>query len=504
MDILYFEYSQETNSFNPFLCDETCFRKGVFREGEDIFTGLGPDVPMETNGMRKAAEEAGAHLIPCLSLWSQSMGPVRAEIVDFLLSRIRQCYAEHPDIGGVFAVLHGGTQDTREDDSCGYLLEKIREMVGPEVVIAASYDMHANITEKILKNTDVCCGYQTYPHRDTYETGYRAARLGIAKIQNRNAFVTAAVTVPMIVPASGYTSDAGCFHGVLEMGHHWVREGKLLDFSVFQMQPWLDVSPAGSTVVTVAEDASSAARCAEELAQKLFDGREEYWPKLETIDEVLDIASSKDSEKPVILANAGDSPNGGAIGDSVAVLKRILERRLPIRFATVVRDSAAVEKAFAAGVGREADFSIGAGSGIMGQTPAQVRGTVCSLHDGNYRMEGPIGRGLDQSVGPAATIRVGSCDIMLCGYPANTGDPQIYRHFGIEPSLYDLVEVKANTSFRLPFSSFTRNFHTVDVPGCVGISDLKSLPFRKITGPFYPFDTLTGYTVERARIYKHG
>ena len=99
-------------------------------------------------------------------------------------------------------------------------------------------------------------------------------------------------------------------------------------------------------------------------------------------------------------------------------------------------------------------------------------------------------------------IRIGTDAVTVCLFPANTGDPQIYRHFGIEPKLYDLVEVKANTSFRLPFSAFASCFCTVDVPGCVGVSDLKSLPYHRIPRPFYPFDEMDDYTVGEAVCYE--
>lgn len=503
MQILYFEFSQETNSFNPQLCGLQSFRNWTYREGQDVLTGLDPSIPMETTGMAAAAREAGATLVPSIAMWSQSMGPVTAEAVDLLLDRVRASYAAMDRVDGVFAALHGGTQDTREDDTCGYILQQVRQLVGPDVVIAASYDMHANITPAVLENSDVCCGYQTYPHVDPYETGYRAAKLGLMKIRDRRAFVNAAVRVPMILPCAGYSSHEGILRDVLELGHEYVRQGTLLDFTVFQMQPWLDVKiAAGTTVVAVGTDAGAAVACAQEMAQRLFDGRKQCWPKLKTMDKAIDLALDHSTPKPVILANTGDSPNGGAVGDNTAVLQRLLQRNAPLRFATIVRDGPAVEKAFFVGVGGEAEFSLGAAYNHCGQTPALVRGVVRSLHDGKYVMEGPYSQGLPQYIGRAAVISIGTYDVMVCHFPANTGDPQIYRHFGLEPKLYDLVEVKANNSFRLPFSAFASCFCTVDVPGCVGVSDLKSLPYRRIPRPFYPFDEMDGYTVGEAVCYK--
>lgn len=501
MNILYFEFSQETNSFNPLLCDLDCFKNWTYREGEHIFTDLDASVPIETMAFAAAAKEAGATLVPSIAMVSQSQGPVTADVVDLFLDKVRATYETMETVDGVFAALHGGTQDTREDDVCGYILNKVREMVGPEPVIAVAYDMHGNITPQMLENSDICCGYQTYPHEDPYETGYRAAKLGLMKIKDRNAFVMTAVHLPMILPCAGYSTKEGPLKAIMDLGHAYVKAGKILDFSVFQMQPWMDVNPACTTVITIGKEQAIAELCAEVLAQRLFDARKELKPDLMTMDEVIDLAVDKETPKPVILANTGDSTNGGAVGDNTSVLQRLLERKAPVRFATMLRDPAAVEQAFAVGVGGEAEFSLGAFYNKVGQQSVKVWGRVRSLHDGDYWMEGPYSKGLPQHVGRAAVISVGDYFVMACGSPANTGDPQIYRHFGIEPSLFDLVEVKANTSYRLPFSAFASVMCTVDVPGCVGVSDLKSLPFKKIPRPFYPFDEMDGYQVGRAICY---
>lgn len=498
--ILYFEFFQETNSFNPRICTLEDFRKWKVKRSREIFD-IDRAIRCETTGMLDAMENEDIEWVPVIAMWSQSGGPVDASLLDLVISEVREAYASSGPIDAVFGVLHGATQDTREADTDGYIAEQLRKIAGPEAVIALSFDMHANITEKILKNADVCCGYLTYPHRDAYETAYRAARLGLMKLKAHGAFITAAVTLPMIVPASGYTSEDGAFKEVLDLGREYVRSGKLLDFTVFQMQPWLDADPAGSTVTAIAKDPEDAKEAAEYLARALWERRKLFRPELMTIDQVIDRAIANASGKPVVLVNAGDSPNGGAVGDSAAVLRRLLERQEPLRFATLVRDCAAVEKAFSAGVGAETELTFGSSISPSDQLPVTARVRVQSLHEGSYTLEGPINAGLTIHIGRAAVIRIGTCDVLLCEAPGDTGDPQIYRHFGIEPRFYDLIEVKANTSFRLPYSAFASEFCYADVPGCVGTADLLSLPFRRIPHPFYPFEEMDDYQTGTAVIY---
>ena len=83
----------------------------------------------------------------------------------------------------------------------------------------------------------------------------------------------------------------------------------------------------------------------------------------------------------------------------------------------------------------------------------------------------------------------------------NLNPEKTLAEFGIEPRFYDLLEVKANTSFRLPYSAFASEFCYADVPGCVGTADLCSLPFQKIPHPFYPFEEMDDYQLPPAVIY---
>lgn len=498
--ILYFEFSQETNSFNPLIWERKDFENYTYTEGAEIFS-LDPGIRCETTGFMAAAKEYDLELIGSVAMWAQAGGKVNAALVDEMLEKVSATYQRAGHIDAVFGALHGATQDTREMDTCGYITERLRKMVGPEPVIAIAFDMHGNITDRILRNTDVVCGYQTYPHRDAYETAYRAARLGVMKLRDRNAFSAAAVMVPMIVPAAGYTSEAGPFKEVMDKGHARVASGELLDFTVFQMQPWLDADPAASTVLTVAKDADTAARYARELAQELYDRRKLFWPELYSIDQVLEEVDRADAKKPVILVNSGDSPGCGAVGDNVAALKRLLERGESLRFATLVRDVQAVKRAFEIGIGNRGEMTLGASINACGQESVTAQVLVRSLHDGHWKQEGPIGVGLPQYNGLTAVVSIGTYDILLCEYLANTGDPQIYRHFGLEPKLYDLVEVKANTSFKLPFSAFSTEHYTTVAPGCVGTSMLTDLDFQNLPRQMYPFTDAEAYRAIDVKLY---
>ena len=497
--VLICEFHQETNTFNPLPMKLEHFAALRYARGQEAYD-LCKKLPCAFHGMIDAIEEAGGEAIPTVSLYGSLGGPVEDHILEILKDGVREALEEVGPVDAVCASLHGATCMVSEEDACGKFLTWLRQLVGENVVIAASFDLHANVTEAMLKSTDVIAGYQTYPHVDYYQTGYRAASLCMRKLASKPVY-TAATIVPMMVPPSGFTTLLEPFKSVIDCGKTMVESGKLLDFTVFNVQPWLDISKIGSTVVAVADDPATAKECADILAEKFFANRDGYWPDLKPVDEILDRAESADTAKPVILVDASDSPNGGAPGDSVVVALRLLERNAKLKTGMFVKDPEAVEKAFQVGVGNTAEFTIGGKFSPGMPAPLKAKATVRSLHDGFFHQEGPSGRGFPNHIGKTAVVSIGQIDIMLCDTPTASGDPQLLRHFGIEPTLYDLIVVKANTSFRAAYGAFAGEIYYADTPG-VCASNLKYFKWSNLPSPLYPFDLPETYQPEKAKLWR--
>jgi len=497
--ILICEFHEETNTFNPLNMGLEGFASLRYAEGKEAYR-LCKELSCAFHGMTDAIEINGGVVIPSVSLYGPLGGRVEDNVLEILKSGVKKTLMEYGPVDAICASLHGATCTESSDDACGDFIMWLRELVGETVVIAASFDLHANITETILKNTDIIAGYQTYPHVDHYETGYRAAELCMKKLAGDNMYLAAA-KIPMMVPPSGYNSLTVPFKSVLDEGKKMIDGGELLDFTVFNVQPWLDIEDIASTVVTVATDPDTAKKCADKLTAIFFENRDGYWPDLMSVDEIIDFAESEASEKPVILVDASDSPNGGAPGDSAVVAIRLYERGSSLKTGMFVKDPDAVQNAFRIGVGNTAEFEIGGKFTPGNHGTLKATGTVKSLHDGFFRQEGPAGRGLPCKIGKTAVIGVGNMDIMICENPASSGDPQLLRHFGIEPTLYDLIVVKANTSFHVSYGPFAGEICYADTPG-VCAANLKYFKWNKLPKKLYPFDLPEDYQLEKAAIWR--
>lgn len=493
MRIAICEFRQESDSFNPVLTGQNSFERGGIHEGAAFLEYL-EGKQLAVNGMVTELRKKTINPIMLYSMHTDSGGPVQDEIVHSFLGKTLDMIEKSLPLDGLLVSMHGATQSETIDDVCGFILANLRRKTGEKTVIAASFDLHANITDLIQKNTDFICGYQTYPHIDFFETGARAARLLLRALDESGKAATYRTVIPMIVPASSYTTMRGRFGELIHLGHSMVEVGKILDFSVFQMQPWLDVKKGGSCVVVAGEnekDAKESCRC---LANILFGMRKSFTQTLFSIDKVIRKAEQNTSGKPVVLVDAADSPNAGACGDSPAVLERIKALNSEVSAAFYIADAKAISRLWDKDIGSINRIKLGATMCSDYYSPIDLNIEILSKHNGLYIGEGPAGRGNPHDCGRVITVRWKNVDIVICETISFPGDLQLYRHFGVEPTFYQLVNVKACTSFRVAYEPIASEICETETPGTAPIN-LRSLKFKKLPSRFFPFNNLDSYII---------
>ena len=488
--MLVCEFIQESNSFNPVLCGSDCFSSSGVNQGGALLQSNG--LKGETvEGIHHTLKVRGVHVCDGIYMRSKSGGPVKQEVIDDFLQKMLTIIKADGPFEGIIVSLHGATISDKSMDVCGDILQSIRGWVGPKTIISVSCDLHANVTSKMMRNSDFICGYQTYPHLDHYSVGCRVATLACDKLEGRT-LVNARVTLPIMAPAHANNTTQGKLRYLIERGHSLVATGKIVDFTIFQVQPWLDISEIASCVVVTAENTEASITYAKELAHKLFQFRLEIQgDTLSSIDEVVHLALQNDSGRPVVLVDSADSPNAGACGDSATVINHILKYKDSLRCAVTVLDKSAVMKAFSVGVNNKADFLLGASLAPQLSTPVLVKDAfIKSLHNGTFLLEGPAERGQMRNLGLCAVIEIGYVQILITSKSENAGDLQFYRGFGIEPTLCRLVSVKACSSLRASYDPISSQVINTDTPGAAG-PNLLTLPFQHLPKPFYPFQEIS-------------
>ncbi|MBO4433322.1 MAG: M81 family metallopeptidase [Clostridia bacterium] len=495
-------FHQESNTFNPKLAEFDCF--DVF-EAQDV-NGKNEKLPLIFKGIFEAIADFKEELsdsgdsvrvVGGPVFYASSGGPVNHCVVDDFIVRAKRALKNAGNPDGVIVALHGATTSDTSEDVCGDIIEALRDMVGEQVPISSAFDLHANITSKIIKNTDYISGYQTYPHLDMRETGYRAAECLIKGIRGLNT-ETVCISIPQMAPAHAYTTGTKRLAKLMQKAQNDKQKGIIEDYSIFQVQPWLDVKEIASTVTVRAKTRETAERIAARLAEDEYNLRQDLLgDELLSVDEVIKEAINNKTGKPVVLADAADSPNAGACGDSAYILEKLLPYKDKISVAIGLIDVPAVEKAYKIGVGKTAEFALGATVAPKLSNPLRVKATVIGLYDGRFKYSGPQEHGKEFFLGKTAVLRVGK--ILMHGIErGRMGDPAFYGAFGIEPEKCDLVCVKACTSFRAAYKDIASKIYNANTPGAAGCV-LTDMRYKNIPRPFYPFDEITRDMISNAK-----
>lgn len=480
---------EEVNSFSPGKTTAKSYFS-AYGDHEIRFAqtyprqNVGPDI---VTAAYRVLTQAGAEVVPGGILSAQSGPVIEQSVVDDFIAKLSDIIRENLPFDGVMLFLHGAAQSEGSEDPEGDIIEAVRRLVGEQTVIAAGCDLHACVTEKMVKNANVICGYQRYPHVDIYETGERAATLALRLVKKEIKPYMAYVKIPMILPASSYTTETEPLYGLMTWAKQLVADGRLLDFSLFQMQPWLDVSVGGSSAVVIAEDRKTAAAVAEEMAARMYAMRGAFHSELTDVDEIIDIAEKEKTDKPVILNDFADSPGAGAAGDSAQVLAHILAKKSDVRALMYIRDPALALRCREVGVGNPIRDQVGGWLSTL-TPPVAFEGTVKSLFDGRMSYE----KGAYQNLGPSAVIAVRNTILIVTTNLHRCGHPHLYRSFGYDPLNYDMVVVKACTSFRAFYAPVTDRIYPAATKGPAS-ADLLSFPFKHIPKTFYPFTKDNGF-----------
>ena len=210
--ILIAGYQHETNTFAPSLADWAAFTRGdsfpPFMRGAEMQMKLtGVNVPV--GGFIEAARERGWTLWP--SAWAGAIPSsyVTADAFERIAAAIcddvRDALA-HGGLDGIYLDLHGAAVAEHADDSEGELLARVRAIVGPALPLVASLDLHANVTERMLRMADALVAYRQYPHVDMADTGALAAQLLQRRLQLGRREAISARRLPFLIPLNAQST----------------------------------------------------------------------------------------------------------------------------------------------------------------------------------------------------------------------------------------------------------------------------------------------------------
>ena len=477
--------SHETNVLSTIKTDLEEFRKRRLYYGDELFEHFdGTRTP--AGGIIEGCRQNSIELIPTVFASATPSGTITAEAFDKLLGDILDGIGDAGDVDAAVLHLHGAGVSEEYPDIEGKVLSEVRRLVGSKP-LAATFDLHANYTEAMVENADLLIGYDTYPHVDGYERGVEAVNLTRRMLEGTFK-PTKAFTQPPMLPAL-QVQFTGRYHmrTLIEEAHRMEAMQGVETITVAAGFPWSDIPEAGmSFIVTTDDDQGLADSLATELHDKAWSLRREFLVKPTQVREALRHVKTAE-EGPIVLADIGDNPGGGAPEDGTVVLKTMLEEGLVGGVVAVIWDPAAVSEAVKAGVGETVRLSLGGHTDELHGEPLSVEGRVKNVTDGKFINEGPMGTGSESDMGATAVMEIGGNDVIVTTKRLQPLDLQVYRSQGIDPTAKKFIVVKSSVHYRAAHEPIAKEVVELDTPGLTS-PRLAGFGFKNIRRPIFPLD----------------
>ena len=472
----------ETNTFAPTKADLEDFEHGgswpPLNRGAAIREAVsGANLPVE--GAIGILSGAGHELVPLIWAAATPSAHVTRRAFEAIVGEMAERLAAALPVDGIYLDLHGAMVADDHDDGEGELLARLRRIAGPRVPIVASLDLHANVTRRMVAESDALTIYRTYPHTDMAETGARAGAMLDAMLRSgtRPAKVLRRFDYLTGLPSqSTFIEPAASLYRLLVDIER--RSGVSLSFA--PAFPMADFDECGMTVVGYGADPQRTRAAVDELADAIEAAEPAFALELLTPDEAVRRAMRIGRPgRPVVLADTQDNPGAGGNGDTTGLLAALLRQQAGDAVLGLLYDPPSARRAHEAGQGATLEFSLGEISGVPGHVPLSGRFTVERLGDGRFTCTGPMLRGFRMQLGPMALLRQGGVRVVLASHKAQACDQDMFRHVGIEPAQQSIVALKSSVHFRADFQPIAAEVLVVRSPG-PALADPADFPWKRL------------------------
>jgi microcystin degradation protein MlrC len=488
--ILIAGYQHETNTFAPSLADWAAFTRGdsfpAFVRGQAMQEQLtGINIPVA--GFIDAAKRRGWTLLP--SCWAGAIPSsyVTRDAFERIAGAI--LHDVHAARGGgldaIYLDLHGAAVAEGADDSEGELLARLRAIVGPALPIVASLDLHANVTQRMLREADALVAYRTYPHVDMADTGALAAELLARRFQAGQREAMHSRRLPFLIPLNAQSTWLEPAKRLYDELIALDREhGAVLSFCMgFPASDFEECAPM------VWGHGALAERSVERLYARVSEPSQwqlEIHSARDAVTQALRLADA--AAKPVVIADTQDNPGAGGDSNTTGMLHALLAQGAGKRFPGQVAlglmfDAAAGRAALEAGVGADLELALGTSvptfTGQPSDAPVRGRFKVLAVSDGVCTLKGPMMTGLTVRLGPSACLEIDGIRIAVVSGKKQLLDRELLRLVGIHAEQMRIIVVKSSNHFRADFQPIASHVLVAKAAGPMA-ADPADLPWQKL------------------------
>src|ERR1700687_1099731 len=464
-------FLHETNTFAPTKATYDDFVHGggwpAMAQGTDVLKVM-RNINIGLAGFVEQAEAQTWEMVPTISCGASPSAHVTRDAYERIVKVIVDGIKAAGQLDAVYLDLHGAMVTEHLDDGEGEILARVRKVIGKDLPLVVSLDLHANVTSQMVEQADALIAYRTYPHVDMADTGRAAARHLALLLRTKRRFAKAFRQLPFLIPISWQCTNDQPAKGIYQKLAALESDAvPTLSFAPgFRSADFRDCGPSVFAYGKTQADADAAA---DEMAKLIIGHEDDFDGRIYTPDEGVRYAMelAKGARKPIVIADTQDNPGAGAHSDPTGMLRALVRNNAIKAAIGVIYDPESAKAAHAAGVGAVVTLALGGKSGIAGDAPYKETFVVEKLSDGQFVAPGPYYGGRDMDMGPSAALRIGDVRVVVSSRKAQLADQSMYRYVGIEPSEQAILVNKSSVHFRADFEPIAEKLLICAAPGAM-------------------------------------
>ncbi|MGZ2382429.1 M81 family peptidase [Rhizobium leguminosarum] len=452
----------ECSTYNPVLNEEKDFR--VLR-GEALL-----EAPYFA-----FLKDYDAEFLPTIHARAIAGGPVSRATYEAFKGEFLERLKPMLPLDGLYLAMHGAMYVEGMEDAEGDWISAARALVGKDCTVSASYDLHGNVTQRIIDALDIYSTYRTAPHIDVEETMRRSVSMLVKSLKTGVKPTLLWAPIPVVLPGERTSTVDEPAKSLYDMLPGIDAIDGVWDASLMVGYVWADEPRATAAAIMTGTDRAVLEREAKRLARAYWNAREDFVFGCETgsVEECVERAIACPTA-PVVLAESGDNPTGGGVGDRADVLAELIARDATGVVFAGIADKAATEACYAAGIGAELELSVGASLDTNGSKPVIARFTVKFLHE----TSDPADR--------QAVVSVNGIDLVLSAKRRPYHNIVDFTRLGLDPHRAKIIVVKSG--YLSPELAPIANPNLMALSTGVVDQFVERLPRLRKQHPTYPFD----------------
>ena len=488
MKIAICEFSHEGNSFSPELADFARFAPNGWEE-PDILLDMYRGTQSFLGGMIHVAEREGVELLPLPTIRDCAAPVLRRDLYEHIIDRICSHLEANKDgLDGICFSLHGAGMAEGIDDLELTTVNQLRAVVGEDMPIVCTADLHGNISQEFLARIQGLFCHKENPHTDNRVSGEQAMTTLIALLRGQLHPRMHLRPLPLLTTTATGSTLNGPMCEIKEYFAAYCAQHQLIDAAFFHGFSASDHPNSRASVLVVA-DGYEPAEHTEHLARFVWSMRERMLPESLTPEQAIDRALAQVKEGYAVINEGSDNVGSGCSGDGTHLLRALLERDVPRSIFQYIYDPEVAAQAHAAGVGATISIRLGGKTDPVAGAPIELDNVqVLAVPQAeSHPYTTPMHLGLDCLLGKTARLRHGNVEFIVVSLRKQTKDDGAITMTGADARDYQLICLKSLNHFRAFFAPRADAIVATDPPG-LHPANLCNHPYARISRPIYPLD----------------